>query len=63
MAADTGDPGAAAALHPALVDAAFTAVVAHVDEGGDLLVHVMAEGLLVVSRPRAHPLRPSRLGA
>ena len=47
LLADAGYPAAAAALDPALVDAALAAVGAHLDQEGDLLAHAIAQGLLV----------------
>ena len=47
LLADAGYPAAAAALDPALVDAALAAVGAHLDQEGDLRAHAIAQGLLV----------------
>jgi len=47
LLADAGYPAAAAALDPAMVEAALAAVVAHLDTEGDLRVHAIAQGLLV----------------
>ena len=45
---EAGYPAVAAALDPALLAAALDAVQAHVEQEGDLRVHAIAQGLLVV---------------
>ena len=47
LLADAGYPAAAAALDPALLDAALDAVRAHVEQEGDLRAYAIAQGLLV----------------
>ena len=47
LLADAGYPAAAAALDPALLDAALDALVAHLDREGDVRAHAIAQGLLV----------------
>jgi hypothetical protein len=47
LLADAGYPTAAAALDPALLDAAVDAVVAHLATAGDLRAHAIAQGVLV----------------
>ena len=46
LLADAGHPAAAAALDPAMLDAAVAAVVTHLDKEGDLRIHAIARGLL-----------------
>ena len=46
LLAEAGHPTAAAALDPALLDAAVDAVRAHVEQEGDLRTHAIAQGLL-----------------
>ena len=62
LLADAGYPAAAAALDPALLDAALDAVVAHVDTEGDVRAHAIAQDCWWPNG-LALPLRPSRLGA
>jgi hypothetical protein len=47
LLADAGHPAAAAALDPALLDAAVDAMVAHLATEGDVRARAMAHGLLV----------------
>jgi len=47
LLAEAGYPAEAAALDPAMLDAALDAVVAHLGKEGDLRAHAMARGLLV----------------
>ena len=47
LLADAGYPAAAAALDPALVDAALATVVAHLETEGDVRARAIAQGLLV----------------
>jgi hypothetical protein len=47
LLADAGYPAAAAALDPAMLDAALAAVVAHLDTEGNVRAHAIAQGLLV----------------
>ena len=47
LLAEAGHADAAAALDPALLDAAVDAVQAHVEQEGDLRAHAIAQGLLV----------------
>ena len=47
LLADAGYPAAAAALDPAMLEAALDALVAHLDTEGDVRAHAIAQGLLV----------------
>jgi hypothetical protein len=47
LLAEAGYPAAAAALDPAMLEAAVEAVRAHVEQEGDLRSHAIAQGLLV----------------
>ena len=47
LLADAGYPAAAAALDPAMLEAAIEAVVTHLAQEGDLRAHAIAQGLLV----------------
>jgi hypothetical protein len=47
LLADAGHPAAAAALDPAMLEAALADVVAHLDQEGDLRAHAIARGVLV----------------
>jgi len=47
LLADAGHPAAAAALDPAMLDAALADVVAHLDKEGDLRSHAITQGVLV----------------
>jgi hypothetical protein len=47
LLAEAGYPAEAAALDPALVDAALEDVVAHLDKEGDLRAYARGQGLLV----------------
>jgi hypothetical protein len=47
LLADAGYPAEAAALDPAMLEAAVAAVVSHLDKEGDLRAHAIAQGLLV----------------
>src|SRR5437764_9988766 len=47
LLADAGHPSAAAALDPAMLEAALADVVAHLDQEGDLRAHAIARGVLV----------------
>ena len=47
LLADAGYPAEAAALDPAMLEAAVEAVVTHLDKEGDLRAHAIAQGLLV----------------
>ena len=47
LLAEAGYPAEAAALDPAMLEAAVAAVVTHLDKEGDLRAHAIAQGLLV----------------
>ncbi len=47
LLADAGYPAAAAALDPAMLEAALDALVAHLDTEGDVRAHAIAQGLPV----------------
>ena len=47
LLAEAGYPVAAVALDPALLAVALDAVQAHLEQGGDLRAHAIAQGLLV----------------
>src|SRR5262249_50801127 len=47
LLAEAGYPAEAAALDPAMVDAALDALMAHLEKEGDLRTHAIARGLLV----------------
>jgi hypothetical protein len=47
LLAEAGYPAEAAALEPAMLEAAVAAVVTHLDKEGDLRTHAIAQGLLV----------------
>ena len=47
LLADAGYPAAAVSLDPAMLASALDAVVAHMEQEGDLRAHAIAQGLLV----------------